>query len=83
MQWRIARMLRTFQIKNTEYSMQLFSILLIFSQEHSDLLMCMRGHKWLLLEVQSHAEMFSSRAANPIPFNKSHSSKVQKFFVVY
>ena len=24
----------------------------------------MRGHKWLLLEVQSHAEMFSSLAAN-------------------
>ena len=25
----------------------------------------MRGHKWLLLKVQSHAEKFSSRAANP------------------
>ena len=25
----------------------------------------MRGYKWLLLEVQSHAEMLSSQEANP------------------
>ena len=26
---------------------------------------CMRGHRGFLLEVQSHAEMFSPLAANP------------------
>ena len=41
----------------------------------------MGGDREFLLEVQSHAEMFSSRADNPtfIPFNMSFSSKVRKF----
>ena len=35
-------------------------------ETHANVFRCvMRGHKFLLLEVQSHAEMISSLATNP------------------